>query len=229
MLNKNFQFLFKKLNLCFSYLLNLLKALTEMNNVSEKCKFLAMFGIYSSNVSNVIETVNNKKTEFKNLKTVSSTSSSISTLENSEDLNNNNSDMESENDEIASRTSTITISSIENSIHLKKQIKLRKAFLYSIPFFILVKNNFYHQNNDLSSSLSQLNLESLFCALNSSQKLQFIYEQSIKPLKKTQFISYEYEKYCNKTDNTNIEYEYQESKFYSNSKRRQQNKSIDNS
>jgi hypothetical protein len=131
---------------------------------------------------------------------------------------NNNCDSEDEDDK-----------TVKNMILSKKEIRDKKAFLHSLPLYIIKNRKYLYDtsnNNKIKHTPTSSAVSEDTLILNSSLKKQKFYEESNKSLKTTQFISYEYEKYCNKNDNTNIEYEYEEYKFYNDSKRRL-NKSSD--
>jgi hypothetical protein len=64
-------------------------------------------------------------------------------------------------------------------------------------------------------------------SLNTFQLKQLIFETNNKSLTKTQYISYNYDGFCNKCDNTNIEYEYEESDYFHSKKRKK--KTVDES
>ena len=123
--------------------------------------------------------------------------------------------------------SVITLSSSSDNCSSNDQIKLKKALFNSIPFCIIAKRKFCCENISHSNPTNNNFKLKDRHSLNSSQSKQLNFEDSNKSLTKTQYISYSYENFCNKCDNTNIEYEYQESNYYS-SKRRAK-KTVDDS
>lgn len=104
-----------------------------------------------------------------------------------------------------------------------RQINMKKSFLLNIPIHLIIGRKHFHEIFNLNSISDENKNVNMIHVYNSSDD-----NDTLKHLKRTQFVSFDYEKYCNKTDNTNIEYECEEYKFLPNSKRRA-NKSNDQS
>ena len=88
----------------------------------------------------------------------------------------------------------------EESLNFKKKIKIRKSLYFSIPLYIIAKRSFYYENEPITNDYSK------------------------NWLKKTKYVSIDYEKYCNQTD-----IDYDQSAFSNNKLKRHKKASVDDS